>query len=359
MRKIALSFFLFLLFGHAAHSQGCVVVRNIAGFGQYNLIDRSFTASDWQISLTNRYFEAKDNYSGSDQLQVPVNNQTFLTSYTFDAGITRFLPNGWSISASIPISANSRQNAGEHGGPGTPKHTTHSFGLNDIRVTVYKWLLSTSTVQKFNVQLGLGIKFATGDYKYQDFFYKNDTTPVLAPVNLTLQLGDGGTGIVTELNMFYVFNRTFSLYGNFYYMANPRDQNVVSTLFGNAPTPLQIKTLSTVTSVPDSYSWRVGGSAIVKKWIFSAGVRAEGVPVYDIIGKSDGIRRAGYNMSFEPGALFNLKKVSFYAYVPWYFKHEMYQVVPDKLASQYTGKYIATTGGTGNWMVIMGVLFKL
>ena len=71
-----------------------------------------------------------------------------------------------------------------------------------MRFTAYKWLFKTSVRQKGNIQLGLGVKLPTGDYKYQDYFYRNDSTKVLASVNPSIQLGDGGTGIIGELNSF-------------------------------------------------------------------------------------------------------------------------------------------------------------
>ena len=75
--------------------------------------------------------------------------------------------------------------------------------------------------------MGLGIKLPTGDYKVQDYFYKNDSTKVLAPVNGSIQLGDGGTGIITQLNTFYFLSKNISLYANLYYLINPRDHNGV------------------------------------------------------------------------------------------------------------------------------------
>ena len=68
-----------------------------------------------------------------------------------------------------------------------------------------------SVRQKGNIQLVLGIKLLTGDYKYQDYFYRNDTTKLLPAVNPSIQLGDGGTGIITELNAFYFLTKSISI----------------------------------------------------------------------------------------------------------------------------------------------------
>ena len=83
---------------------------------------------------------------------------------------------------------------------------------------------------KFNMQAGVGIKFATGDYRFQDYFYKNDSTKTLGPVDQSIQPGDGGTGITTELNVFWNVATRVNLYGNFYYLINPREQNGGSSL---------------------------------------------------------------------------------------------------------------------------------
>ena len=215
--------------------------------------------------------------------------------------------------------------------------------------------------QKINIQLGLGLKLPTGDYKYQDFFYRNDSTKVLSAVNPSIQLGDGGTGIITELNLFYIVNtaRTISLYGNFYYLINPREQNGVSFTAGRIPARIDSLANNIILSVPDQFSIRVGASFNLKNWSISAGIRNEGSPVEDFMGGSEGVRRAGHNLSVEPGILYKMKKTSFYVFVPFIVNRKISQNVPDKFKSKYTGVYTVTPGGSGNYQVFAGVLFKL
>ena len=220
MKKL---FFLLLgcgLYCLHVQSQGCIAVRNISGFGQYNLTDNAFSTTDWQLNINNRYFKAYRDYKETQDLNTPPANQNVIKSYSMDIGITRLLRKGWSLDLNIPIAANSRTTSAEHGGVNTQRYTTHSFGIGDIRFTAYKWLLAPTVKQKGNIQLGLGIKFPTGDYKYQDRFHWTKDTTVLGYVNPSIQLGDGGTGIITELNTFYFLNtrNTISLYGNFYYL---------------------------------------------------------------------------------------------------------------------------------------------
>jgi hypothetical protein len=359
--KNIIALFILLLVISDAYSQGCIMVRNIAGFGQYNLAENAFTVSDWQLNLVGRYFKAFRDFKGKEDINTPTQDQSIVRSYSVDMDLTRFMRNGWSVDVSIPVSANSRSATKEHGGVGTARHETNTFGIGDIRITVAKWLLSPSVSQKTNVQLGIGIKLPTGEFRYEDYFYKNDSVRVLAPVNGSIQLGDGGTGIITQLNTFYYFNKEFSLYGNFYYLINPRDQNGVSTLTGrlSGPTKTELITGNDVYSVPDIFSIRAGINLNVDRTNFSLGIRDEGVPVHDLIGNSNGLRRPGYNLSVEPGLLYRMERTSCYIYFPFIVTRRINQSLPDAHTSQLTGVYTVGSGGSGNCQVFLGVLFKL
>jgi len=359
MKKLALFLSVAIVSTNAVYSQGCIMVRNISGFGQYNLTDRSYSTSDWQLNTTARYFKAWRDFKGSEDQKTPAQDESIIRSFTLDMTLTKLFRNGWAASFSLPFAANSREASKEHGGAGTPRHTTHTFGLGDIRFTVYKWLLPPSISQKGNIQLGLGVKFPTGNYKYEDYFYKNDSTKILAPVNASIQLGDGGTGIIAEFNTFYIFTKWLSFYGNFYYLSNPRVVNGVTTNTWRAPTPLQMQTGGDVYSVPDVYSVRGGLNIDFKKLDISAGLRADGVPYNDVIGDNYGLRRPGHNLSIEPGVLYKMKTISLYAYVPIIISRKVVQDPSDAKATQYTGVYRAGAGGSGNYYVFVGALFKL
>ena len=358
MKKFFFLSFVLLFITAAAYTQGCVIVRNISGFGQYNLTDNAFSTSNWQMNLTTRYFKSFRDYKGTTDQKTPENNQSINRVFSMDISVNRILNKGWSVNISLPVTSNSRSSTAEHGGANTTRHITRSFGIGDIRLSAYKWLLAPAVRQKINVQLGLGIKLPTGDYKYQGYFYKNDSTKVLAPVNPSIQLGDGGTGILTELNTFYIFNKTISLYGNLYYLINPREQNGTSATAGKAATALQIKSGSDINSVPDIYSIRAGTNFNFQHISFSIGLRKEGIPVNDLIGGSNGNRRAGYNLSLEPGIIYKIKKISVYAYIPVIISRKIKQSVPDKMVSEITGVQTITQGGFANYLVFIGAQFK-
>ncbi len=360
MKKLTILLLGIFLMNQSIHSQGCVAVRNISGFGQYNFANNTFSSSNWQVDITGRYFKSFRDFKGTEDQKTVEANQSINHVYSTDLTVSRMLKDGWSLSLSLPITANSRSSTIEHGGINTPRHTTHSFGIGDMRLMVYKWLLETSVRQKGNIQLGLGVKLPTGDYRYQDYFYRNDTVRVLAYVNPSIQLGDGGTGIIGQLNTFYIINPTISLYGNFYYMMNPREQNgVPATLGGRTPPHLDSLAGSILTSVTDVYAIRAGASFSFNKLSLSLGIRDEGVPVNDLVGGSEGVRRPGYNVSVEPGIVYNLKTISFYSYVPVMVSRGTKQNVPDKYKSTYTGTYVLSAGGFANYLIFVGITFRL
>ena len=346
-----------------AIAQGCIIVRNISGFGQYNLTDHAFSTSDWYLNITNRYFKSFRDYKGTEHLKFPKDSIQTIHSFTTDFTISRLLQGGWSLSLSIPVSVNSRISKLEHGGISNPAHATRSFGLGDVRFTAYKWLLAPKANQKGNIQFGLGIKFATGDYKYEDYFYRKEDSEVLAPVNPSIQLGDGGTGIIAETNMFYIPGRRISFYGNFYYLLNPRDHNGTSNLLGRDPSSPSlinlVKAQGAINSVPDQYSLRAGGHVKFHDVLFSLGFRDEGIPVYDLLGKNNGNRRAGHNWSFEPGIIYTKGASSVYVYVPVVVATEIKQSVPDKRESAYTGKFILRQGNATRYFLLAGVQVRL
>jgi hypothetical protein len=102
---------------------------------------------------------------------------------------------------------------------------------------------------------------------------------------------------------------------------------------------------------------RAGANFNLTKWAFSLGIRDEGVPVHDLIGSSNGTRRAGYTTSVEPGIAYKLKNATLYAYVPYIVSHAINQNVPDKNVSNITGVYTVGAGGSGDYQIFVGVQF--
>ena len=329
-----------------AVTQGCVAIRNVAGVNPDLLFKNIQSGDRFILTMTNRYFEAARTYRGKNFVtDTLVRNKL----YTLDLSLLRILPNGWSLALNAPISSNSRRNSNDHGGPKTPKHTTHAFGLGDLRLVVYKWLLDPSANKKGNIQAGLGVKFPTGDYRYEDYFFRNDSTKVLAPVDQAIQLGDGGTGFTVELSGFYSFNKSMNLFIQGFYLINPREQNGVSNLKGRSPTEFENANSTTVMSVPDQYHIRGGASLHFEKTSFTAGLLFEQVPVNDLIGGIKGFRRAASILSAEAGGTFSMKKTILFANLGFPFKCNIVQNTQNNM----------TPAGFTNFVLSLGASIKL
>jgi hypothetical protein len=366
MKKFFITSIIYLLLAHQAQSQGCVAIRSTGGFCTRDQA-MEHDSTKWMLSLSNRYFKSFRHFVGTEEQKQRLEQGTEVInySYTLDLTLFRNLKNGWSIGLDVPIVSNARSSMYEHGGNSgkNARHFTHSFGIGDVRVAVYKWLKDQSDMPKWNIQVGLGLKLPTGDYRYQDYFIKNDTTRLLGPVDQSIQLGDGGTGFTTEINAYYNFLKlsrvSFGVYGNFYYLINPREQNGVSTARGGTPSADAVKYGTAVMSVPDQYMIRAGASAtLFDKLTISGGIRKECQPSEDLIGGSMGFRRPGYIVSVEPGLNYQFRKATVYAYVPFAVKRNRTQSVSDKLKTEATGVYAQGDAAFADYLINIGCTFK-
>ncbi len=347
MRTLVLTLIIISSVTHLARSQGCVAIRTVAGVSPDLLLENIQPDKKFLLTVTNRYFEASDTYKGEKFL-----TDTLVTNriFTMNFSLIILLGKGWSLGANIPYAVNSRNNGADHKGPGTvPRYTTRATGLGDIRVAVYKWLLDPGVNRKGNIQAGLGIKFPTGDFRYQDYFVRNDSTKVLAPVDQAIQLGDGGTGITAELSAFYTFNWGMNFYFYGFYLANPREQNGVSNFKGRNATPTQISNNTTVMSVPDQYTIRSGINYQANKFYLMAGLRYEKVTEDDLIGGNKGFRRAASITSFEPGISYKMKKSLAFINLGLPFKCNIIQNEQNDM----------TPAGFANWVFSFGAQFIL
>jgi hypothetical protein len=349
-----------LLLCSQAKSQGCVAIRNVAGFGQFAALGYKETTDEWMMNINNRYFHATQAFKGKDNVTpADPNNGLSIYEYTMNLELSKILKKGWALAIDLPVSSNTIVSKAEHASG--VRHSTSDFGIGDLRITAYKWLLNSDKPRKGNIQFGLGLKFPTGNYHSMDYFYYSKTDPtlkILSPVNVAIQLGDGGVGITTELNAFYIFNRSFSVFSNFFYLISPVDVNGVSNqIAGIPPNPVAVSTTADVNSVTDNYTLRAGGNFTYKRFVVTAAARYEGAPAYDLLGKNDGLRRVGHIFSLEPGVEYKFKRSFIYSFVTIPVSRETIQTVPDKRAVQITGVYTISGGDLASVVYFVGYAF--
>lgn len=368
MKRIYIILFISFLFVQLkSDAQGCVAIRSN---GNTCSLGKPGEAKGWQFNFNTRYFKSYKHFVGKEEQHERVENGTEVINHSlsWDFTFTKALSNRWSLAFNLPLISNVRSSMYEHYGnnnsskPGA-RRNTEAFGIGDIRIAAYRWLLNPEKSHNANIQAGLGIKLPTGDYKYQDYFHKlspsgQDST-VMGPVDQSIQLGDGGTGFTVELNGFYNFSHKLSLYGNFYYLINPREQNGTSTSRGGAVSATNQKYFTATMSVPDQYMVRGGLNYMANKFNFSGGVRVEAIPSSDLFGGDKGFRRPGIVTSVEPTISYITKKGNFYLSVPVAVERNRTQSYSDKLRSADTGTKIQGDAAFSDYLINVGFSVRL
>ena len=359
--------FIIILFASNVGAQGCVAIK---GSGASCMVAHPEDAntSGWVFTTGFRYFKSFRHFSGREENKSRQVDGSEVVNhvYAFDLSIIRILNDRWSVMLDAPITSNARSSLYEHGLVNgvyikKERHSTHSFGLGDARIAAYRWMFNPSKNHKGNIQLGLGIKLPTGDDDYKDYWYNvgPNGTKELRDVDQSIQLGDGGTGFTVEANTFYNFKSNFGMYGNFYYLINPREQNGQRTYRETLSPALANEAIC---SVPDQYMARAGFNYSfkhLKGLSVEGGVRLEGIPVYDLIGGSGDFRRPGYVWSVEPVVNYAFKKCSFFASVPVAFIRDRPQSVTDKENSAATGKFVRGDAAFANYTINIGFSTRL
>jgi hypothetical protein len=345
-RILILTVILFTTCLQQANAQGCVAIRSN---GNTCSLGKAGDSKGYTFNFNTRYFKSYKHFVGKEEQKHRVEEGTEVINHSlnWDFTLTKTLNKYWSLSVNLPIISNVRSSMYEHYGNSSlnpnARNNTKSFGIGDVRFTAYRWVFDPAKSHKGNLQVGLGIKFATGDYEVTDYFHKlksngGDST-VLGPVDQSIQLGDGGTGIALELNGYRNFGPRFGVYGNFYYLANPREQNGVSTSRGGATSAANVQYFSNTMSVPDQMMARGGVSYMITKGLTaSGGIRLEAIPSSDLIGGDKGFRRPGNVLSVEPTINYMTKKANFYLSVPFAVERNRTQSYSDKLRSTPTNK---------------------
>ncbi|TLV03388.1 transporter [Dyadobacter luticola] len=345
-------------------AQGCVAIRSTGNACMLAHAD-STDHQQWILTTSGRYFKSFRHYSGTEENKDRLKQHTEVINHTasIDINLTRILNDRWSIMIDLPVISNARSSLYEHGlingvNKFNERHSTHSFGVGDMRIAAYHWLFDPKKSTRGNIQVGLGIKLPTGDYDYQDYWHNvgPNGSKELRTVDQSIQLGDGGTGFTVEANMYRNITHNFGVYANFYYLVNPREQNGVRT-YRETLTPRLAN--EAIMSVPDQYMARGGVSyAIRHNLTFAAGARLEGIPVHDIVGGSGDFRRPGYVWSIEPSLNYQVNKVSIFVSVPVALARNRTQSVTDKENSVTYGTYIRGDAAFADYSVNAGISFK-
>jgi hypothetical protein len=214
------------------------------------------------------------------------------------------------------------------GGPAA-RANENARGLGDVTTLARVALFGPSPHRTWNVLFGGGLKLPTGANAATDVFPDgNGNNNLERYVDISVHPGDGGWGVLFDLQSYKAVRR-FMMFGSASWLANPRNTGTPSR--GNVVTSTSPTNVNTVS---DQFIFRAGATTSVSRHIAaSIAWRMEGVPRYDLFGRSDGFRRPGVEMYWEPGVTVSAggHAVSFNLPIGYYF---------NRFRNPYTG----TTG---------------
>ena len=152
--------------------------------GTAGVCSRPSDVKGWELNINNRYFKSYKHFVGTVEQKQREEEGTNVINHSYEMDVTaiRTINSRWSVTVTLPIMAFARSSLYEH--DNLTRHS-HTF----ILVLVMLGFLHTggcSTRPNHttgNIQLGLGIKLPTGNYNYQDYFYKKADSSVLGPVD--------------------------------------------------------------------------------------------------------------------------------------------------------------------------------
>jgi hypothetical protein len=273
-----------------AGAQGCMPLRLSAP--TYSGVRSSYLESgQWQFGLAARRVAA-DQFFVSDHADAsagpgghPVSLRLHSASLSGSYGIS----DRWGITLSVPFSYSSENRMNPDG----QFHKATASGIGDLSLLATAWVLNPPANVNGNVSFGAGIKLPTGSYHREAQTYFPDKV-VTGPATQTIQPGDGGAAILTQVQAFQaVFPRGWIYAAADYAMSLRKHTDVFWAPVGK------------VWAVPDVFSARAGaGYAALPRFgiALNAGGRIDGTASRNLLtGRDDSYRKTGYTIFFEPG----------------------------------------------------------
>jgi hypothetical protein len=234
----------------------------------------------------------------------PFGQPVLLNIESLDATVTYGVTDRVSVTMTVPFSRGTHSRFYADG----QRHTVETGGLGDISGIANVWLRRPTRESPGNIAVGVGLKTASGDNGVVDNFFLPGGAVTKNPVDQSIQLGDGGLGVVFQLQAYRKIAGTTSGYVYGWYLLTPREQTTVASPLAGVPL-----------SVPDVYSFRSGISSAPRRRLpisASLGARIDGIPLRDLAGGSNGFRRPGYSLYADPGVVVRVGRSSWSVNVP-------------------------------------------
>ena len=175
-------------------------------------------------------------------------------------------------------------------------------GLGDIILAANTWILNPKKPYRGNASVGIGVLLPTGNDDVQNTTNSTGSGPVVrvtAPVDYSIQPGNGGYGMVMQWQGFRAVGNHLIFYIDGDYIASQGGNNGVQRATSTT-TPL-----NNFVARSDQYLLEGGVSIPIEQVRGLAvvfGARDEGVPARNLFpNDNDGFRRPGFAVSAGPG----------------------------------------------------------
>ena len=250
-------------------------------------------ARHWELGAAFRHLGADQWFVGSQvrESAAPFGQPLLLNIDSLDVTLTYGVTDRVSVTMTVPFSHGTHSRFYADG----QRHKVAAGGLGDISGVANIWLRRPARESSGNLAVGFGVKTDSGNNGAVDNYFLAGGLVTRNPVDQSIQLGDGGVGLIFQMQGFHKVAGNTSAYGYGWYLLTPREKTSVASPLAGVPL-----------SVPDVYSVRSGISTqLSRRHSISAtlGPRIDGIPLRDLVGGSSGFRRPGFTLYIDPGVI--------------------------------------------------------
>ncbi len=294
----------------------------------------------WQANASMSQFQTNQEYEGTALRKslIAAGNEVIEGSTALDLEASYGVSRQLDVTLDAPVTLNYHWSTVVAG----TRYEDTARGLDDMTLSVHRWLFDCTKHTDQNISLGLGVRMPTGNANAQWPFPNSLGQDITERAVFTgAQLGSGAWGLFPIIEGFKQF-RYLTIFGTGSYLFSLRGQNNTYS-FGaainpNGPTavPANIRYNST----PDSYFVHTGLAAPIPiprvkglSALFAG--RIVGVPVHNVFGPTTGFRQPGFLVTVEPGVNLDTKLATYSFSVPLRVAQEVESSLGSPRASDF------------------------
>jgi len=307
--------------------------------------DSYLDPTGWQAGISYRRLTADEFFVGRERHDElgPFGQPLDFNIQSFTVSVSYAITERFALSLDVPWSTGSVSRLYPDG----KRHTTAASGLGDMHLAGTVWIWDPLNVPRGNIALGLGTKAPTGTHTATDYNWLANGDSTRAPVDQSVQLGDGGWGLVLKAEGFRRIRGRSFVYASGEYLATTKEKTRV-------PSPRSPQQMH---AVPDVYSVRAGATTVVLPnhgVTLSLGMRQDATTKADLFGGKDlSFRRPAIVGYVDPGLSWTRGSNTFYVNTPvrayQNFRLDYSYKPGDRVVGGDLARYLLFMGYTRRW----------